>query len=298
MSAATIGARTVRDAVREALIARGCTPPESLPAGRWIRLAAPNKRPGNDAIGVKIADDERVGWIKNFITDDLETVLADYDVDPAERQRIAAESARHRARQNEARMLEQSKAIAKARDAWNDAEPCVRPPYCDRKGVFGHGCRWDDDTRTMLVPLRDADGELRSLQRISDDGTKRCWPGAPVAGAFFTVGTIDPVGEALLCEGFATAATLFEETGRTTVAAMFAGNLLAVARALRARHPELRIVVCADDDRQTAGNPGRTKATEAAGAIGGRVAFPELCRACRCTDFNDARQCERRRGVA
>jgi putative DNA primase/helicase len=34
-----------------------------------------------------------------------------------------------------------------------------------------------------------------------------------------------------------------------------AGNFRPVAEALRARRPEIRIIVCADDDWQTDGNP-------------------------------------------
>ena len=110
------------------------------------------------------------------------------------------------------------------------------------------------------------------------------------------------VGGALFAEGFATAATLREETGHTTVGAMFAGNLLAVYKALRARYPDLAITVAGDDDRATAGNPGRMKAIEAADAVGGRIAFPTFCDRCdgSCTDFNDVAQCEAtcRTGVA
>ena len=49
------------------------------------------------------------------------------------------------------------------------------------------------------------------------------------------------------------------------------------------------LVLCADDDCCTAGNPGLTKATEAARAVGGFVAVPDFGadRPARCTDFND-----------
>lgn len=53
-----------------------------------------------------------------------------------------------------------------------------------------------------------------------------------------------------------------------------AGNLHPVAVALRAKYPDMELVLCADDDRNTEGNPGLTKATEAAQAVSGKLAVP------------------------
>ena len=49
---------------------------------------------------------------------------------------------------------------------------------------------------------------------------------------------------------------------------MNAGNLREVAQALQAS-TLLRLILAADDDAFTDGNPGITKATEAAKAVGG-----------------------------
>ncbi|MNF96637.1 DNA primase TraC [compost metagenome] len=70
---------------------------------------------------------------------------------------------------------------------------------------------------------------------------------------------------------------------------MNAGNLKAVALALRARYPGLTILIAGDDDRQTEGNPGRTAANAAAVAAGGQVAFPDWPDDAPTTlsDFND-----------
>jgi hypothetical protein len=68
-----------------------------------------------------------------------------------------------------------------------------------------------------------------------------------------------------------------------------AGNLLSVAQALHTKFPKLDLVLCADDDYRTEGNPGITKATEAAQSVGGRVVIPVFSgnRAMGATDFND-----------
>lgn len=86
----------------------------------------------------------------------------------------------------------------------------------------------------------------------------------------------------LIAEGFATAATLHEESGYRVYMAFTANNLLAVGRIVRAKLPDAEIVFCADNDTRTPDNPGLTKATEAARDVGGSVAAPPIH-----GDFND-----------
>ncbi len=57
---------------------------------------------------------------------------------------------------------------------------------------------------------------------------------------------------------------------------MNAGNLLEVAQALHSKYPKLRLILAADDDDFTDGNPGITKATEAARAVGGYLTKPNF----------------------
>ncbi len=49
----------------------------------------------------------------------------------------------------------------------------------------------------------------------------------------------------------------------------------------------MRLIVCGDDDHSTEGNLGRTKATEAARAVGGLLALPIFPEGTTGTDFND-----------
>jgi len=55
-----------------------------------------------------------------------------------------------------------------------------------------------------------------------------------------------------------------------------AGNLKPVALALRGKFPDAKIILCADNDRFTPGNPGVTKARKAALAVGGRLLVPRF----------------------
>jgi putative DNA primase/helicase len=106
-------------------------------------------------------------------------------------------------------------------------------------------------------------------------------------GAYFAIGK--PGDVICIAEGFATAATIHAATGHAVAVAFYCANLAPVSGALRAKFPAARLVVCADDDRGTEGNPGVSSAIAAAKAIGGFVALPDFGpdRPDGATDFND-----------
>jgi len=182
---------------------------------------------------------------------------------------------------------------AKARKvaAWilNRAKPVTTHDYLAAKGVKPFG-----DVReyrgALVVPLRDADGELHSLQFISADGTKRFLSGGRITGCFLTISDRTD-GALVICEGYATGASVHEATCFAVVCAMNCGNLLAVSKSLRDKFPVREIVVAGDNDAWTDGNPGLTKATEAAKAIGACLAVPQFTDISqKLTDFNDLHQ--------
>lgn len=145
-------------------------------------------------------------------------------------------------------------------------------PYLRRKGVNSYGLH---QLRAQLViPLRDTAGELWSLQFISPEGEKRFLTGGRKRGCYFAIGRLR--GAVCLAEGYATAASIYEATSHATACCFDAGNLEPVARALRAKFPSLSIIVCADNDSGTPGNPGVTLAIEAARAVRGMVAIPNF----------------------
>ena len=138
------------------------------------------------------------------------------------------------------------------------------------------------------MPLRDpTTNRLLNLQFIGEAGSKRFLTGGRVKGCCFLIG--EPGDVLCIAEGFATGASVHEATGYAVAVAFDCGNLQSVAEAMRARFPNARIVIAADDDYQTAGNPGLTKAREAAAAIGGSVAVPDFGadRPDDAVDFND-----------
>ena len=139
----------------------------------------------------------------------------------------------------------------------------------------------------LVVPLETADG-LINLQYIYPNGKKRFHPGGQIKGAYCVVHMPDIHTHLIICEGVATGCTLAQIDPTAIVfAAMTAGNLLPVAQAIRAHHPQDRIVIAGDNDRFTDGNPGKTKAIEAARAISAEYSIPEFPPGVDGTDFND-----------
>ena len=201
------------------------------------------------------------------------------------RQRIKA---MHTQRETEQAQRQQSAAMD-AEHRLAAASACTRHPYLTAKGVQGHGVKIDS-AGALIVPMRDAAGTLHSLQTITPDGDKRFLFGGLVKGCYHAIGK--PAGVLIVCEGYATGASIHECTGQAVAVAFNAGNLEPVAVALRAKYTALKIIIASDDDHLTAGNPGLSKARAAAQSVGGLVVVPEFGanRPDKATDFNDLHQ--------
>lgn len=157
-------------------------------------------------------------------------------------------------------------------------------PYLARKQVKPHGIRQDG---TMLViPVCQMGTELVGLQRIFPDGQKRFVKGTPKQGNYYFIGKKAAPDKVLICEGFATAASVHEATGFMSAVAFDAGNLSSVALSVRSLFPGAELIICADNDGGEV-NTGVSKAKEAAAAVGGRVAIPPFPSKEHGTDFND-----------
>lgn len=272
---------------------------EPVADGQIHRFADPEKRNGNvnfwytlDPSGTHgVYGDWGSGepWTYWYI-DDL-TTLSDEEI--AEIQAKIETARSHRA---ENRTRGHDKTAKRAARLFNNAEPADSThPYLQKKWVPPANARQIRDT--LLIPLRNVDGHLRNIQRIGPSGKKRFLKDGEISGNFSLIGAdeLPTEGSIIVCEGWVTGITLHQEQGWPVAAAMNAGNLVNVCTALRNTLPEaVTIIVAADDDRQTEGNPGLTKALEAGDSIGAEVIRPEFpCADCDCTDFNDVAACKR-----
>ncbi|MFC3944307.1 conjugal transfer protein TraC [Pseudomonas gingeri NCPPB 3146 = LMG 5327] len=215
-----------------------------------------------------------------------------------------------RARQEEAKRKAAEVAANAARRAASRAAGMFkrmpengRSAYLDRKQIVGFRVRYAPRSGAVLVPMCNARDQIVGLQVIypekqeSTGRDKSYWPaGMSKEGAFHLIGPDPNPGEPILvCEGYATGASLHMATSLTVAIAFDAGNLMAVCKAMRERRPGRPIIICRDDDWKTKRpnsepwNPGEEKATNAATVVGGQVVPPVFSgdREDKWTDFND-----------
>lgn len=275
---------------KQAMAHAGLPPPEAIcPDGAIHRFSTNGKRGDTSGWYVFHADGIAAGafgdWRQGFSQDwsSKERKAMTPEEWQAHQERVQAMKA-----QREAELAQrQAEAAQTAQQLWDKASPAPHHPYLTAKGVKGHGVR--EFGGRLLIPLWDG-GSLQSLQAIAEDGIKRFHPGGKTQGCYHAIGK--PEGRIVVCEGYATGASIHEATGWAVACAMTAINLLPVAQALHAKYPALQIVLAADDDWHTAGNPGMQAATEAAQAVGGLIAIPRFGadRPEGATDFNDLHQ--------
>lgn len=176
-------------------------------------------------------------------------------------------------------------ARTKANKIWSEAESNVNGhKYLETKGVAAHGLKITDDR--LWIPLRTTSGDICNLQAVTPNGRKLFLSDGRVKGLYHSIGK--PNGTIVICEGYSTGATIYESTSLAVAVAFNANNLAPVAEAIRQKYPQAQIIVAADDDRNTEGNPGITKATETANKVSGQVAIPKFKdTSSNPTDFND-----------
>lgn len=195
------------------------------------------------------------------------------------RQLTAAEEMAIVRRMSEAKAAHE-KAVVKRRETasdvvdeiWSQAQPASSDhPYLQRKGIQPNNSRVTGDGR-LVVPLHNKDNQLCSLQYIAHDGEKRYHPGGATNSNYFMIGSNDDKGPIYIAEGFATAATIHEQTSKPCVAAYSASNLVNVTGVLREIYGETQeLVVVADNDQH---GIGQKYAEQACAKFGSRMIVP------------------------
>ena len=192
------------------------------------------------------------------------------DLSPAENMSIVRRQSEAKAERDLARQRKADVAASTVETIWRDAIGASPDhPYLKRKGINPHGARLTGDGR-LIVPLYGADGDLASLQYISET-EKRYHPGGSTKGCSWTLGEVTP-GPIFVAEGYATAATIHEVSGRPCMVAYSANNLPEIVRQAREAHGQAQeIVIVADNDES---GVGRNKADQASAKHGGRIVIP------------------------
>lgn len=187
----------------------------------------------------------------------------------------------------EDRRRQQDKAAAKAALILEAKQPALDShPYLINKAVkAAPGVlvgKWDQRGRDhcLLIPFKNAAGQITTVQAISadqpliGDSNKDWLIGGKKLGSFFAFG--DPVQTAriIVCEGFATGASIHEATGDCVIVAGDAGNLKPVAVAISIHQKP--IMIAGDNDFDSPDNPGLKAAKVAAESVKGTIVSPNF----------------------
>lgn len=231
------------------------------------------------------------------------------EISAEQRDALRARLAEDRKRADQARAAEAERAARRAQGLWSKLAPSGESAYLERKGVGAYGLRFSPKSGAAVVPVCDAGGRIHGLQILRPSGSERqpakqFWPTGMVKRGHFHLFGGSPVMMVLVAEGYATGATLHAATGYPVAVAFDAGNLAPVCQALRKRYKGAKILVCADDDSFSDGNPGITAASTAAVACDGAWVAPtwstdtqaqreaRAAKGDKLTDFNDLQHLE------
>ncbi|GBO47953.1 DNA primase TraC [Pectobacterium versatile] len=160
--------------------------------------------------------------------------------------------------------------------------------YLAGKGLTGFSYPLLSDG-TLLLTLQNANGTTTAAQTIKPDGSKRLVTDSAKRGAYHAVNALEQPDTVIIAEGLATALSVhLMRPEALTIAAIDAGNMVPVAKAMRTQYAHAQIILAADNDI-VAGKPnaGKDWAEKAAHEVNGWVTLPPTSEK---ADWDDYRQ--------
>lgn len=267
---------------------KGLLPSEIIADGTLRRCPTQSKPHKQNGAYIAHLDSPATLWWYNWESNDQGTVTAPEEktLSPAEKEALQQRHAAMRQQRDTEFAQRQAAAAQIAQSELRAAAPCSpEHPYLQRKGVPPLADIRQDHAGALLIPIRDAVGQVQSLQRITPEGEKRFLTGGKVHGGHFIIQG-NPEKPFALCEGYATGASIHLACDCTVYVAFSAQNLPVVVDIVRRQFPDKILLICGDNDEA-----GRSKAQEAAQATHGRLILPSFTRGAG-TDFNDLHQSE------
>jgi len=138
--------------------------------------------------------------------------------------------------------------LKNSEEALSFYESCAKEGFSDylkRKRIYPYGARFDGSV--LIIPCQDANGKIWSYQKIYSDGSKYFMPGGKVSGCYYAIFPNRNISRdelVVVCEGFATGATIHQETGLPVIVAFNAGNIKTVCETVIFRN----LLIAADND--------------------------------------------------
>ena len=301
------------DEFRAAMIADGFSPPDIIVPNERYRFPAPGKDRKNRNGWCKLFNDMNGGVYGDWSNPDFkghwQVHKEKKEYTKAEKQAYFKKCEAERKALKEAEQRQHEKAASRAMAILNAAKlDAAQHPYAIRKrldlgplirrGEWPQRAKasknkpaWPDYTDCLLVPLYGEDGKIWSIEAINGEGEKEFLAGGDSTAKFHPFGKFRGAHHIGVGEGISTVKAVADSKGIPCVAAMSAGQLLAVARIVRKlAAPGAVITIIADDDQKPypaepteddlpacdIRNPGMSFAIAAAQAVGGFVAVPNM----------------------
>lgn len=160
-----------------------------------------------------------------------------------------------------------NKAAKRAQSLWDQAQPCERHPYLEKKKVLSYGGLRVNDQGILMLPMYDAQMTIVGIQYISPDGSKKFLTGSKKTGSFFILGkeVLKSSRTINFAEGYATAASYHQDFSQPVIVAFDAYNLTPVAEVVFEFLNDRKFVFIADNDPES--NTGEREAVKACQAI-------------------------------
>lgn len=160
-----------------------------------------------------------------------------------------------------------------------------------------------DEKGNLVLPLKDPQGNITTVQKIGANGFKQYEKGGKVSGSCMVIGdaSLADSENIFISTGFATSATIHTLTEKPVIATFQDSNLKKISQSIHEQYPDKQIVIFGDDDRHNEekgiANSGREKATEAADAVGGIAIFPQFEPTEQGSQYSDFSDLYRERGA-
>ena len=255
----------------------GYEPKADVIAGKFLRFGR------NNAVSAKLFDDGLGGYLHDWRTGEKFFWFADQGaMSPDDYAKRRQESERLKQAHDAKQRIAYANASKQAIDLFGRAlHASESHPYLVKKRVKPYGIKALD--ANLLIPVYSVLGDFQSIQFINADGGKKFLKGGQMQGGCHFIGEIQQTKPIYLCEGYATASSVYEDAKCLTIVAFNAGNLINVATDLRAHLPDTEIVIAGDCDPV-----GKKYAEMASIAVNGVTVFPDFSDSSKgYTDFND-----------
>lgn len=265
--------------------------------GQIHRVPLIDRPQGKDGAYCAYLDGVPAGWSQNYVTGEKSKfVSSGIQLTEEEKAKQRAEHAQKLQEREAKRQHDYDIAANNAKKVLaNCFEADKNHAYLQNKGINPY-VAMQNNYKQLVIPVRNIHDEIRGVQFIEEDGSKKFLSGVEKKGNFALLAEeAKDVSKVLVCEGFATGASLHEATKLPVAVAFDAGNIESVSKSLAEKYKGIEITICADNDQYRDNNVGLEKAKNAALAVGAKLAVPQFTKdeqAQKLTDFNDLHKAE------